>query len=269
MTVLSAYKIFCSFIDSGIGINNEYKGEMMDSENVTQHISQQYNDELEALRKQVMAMGGLVEKQLQDAIKTLRTMDEVKARQIIENDSLVNSLEVKIDEECTNVLAKRQPAAGDLRLIIAIIKTVTDLERIGDEAEKIAKMTLDIVENESLIIPHKKHLKGIKVMGKHVIDMLRKALDAFARMDADAAMDIAQLDLEVDEQYVALSRQLITYMMEDPRNISAIQDVTWAARALERVGDHANNIAEYIIYMVKGKDVRHTSIEQMEQVARS
>ncbi|HFB65696.1 MAG TPA: phosphate signaling complex protein PhoU [Aeromonadales bacterium] len=240
----------------------------MESRNVTQHISQQFNDELETLREQVMAMGGLVEKQLTDAIETLVDMDDARAQKIIQQDTLVNALEVKIDEECTKVLAKRQPAAGDLRLIIAIIKTVTDLERIGDEAEKIARMTLEIFQQEPLIPLHKKHLKDIKNLGKHVIEMVRNSLDAFARMDVDAAMQVAKQEQDVDEQYAALSRQLITYMMEDPRSISSILDVTWVARALERVGDHANNIAEYTIYLVKGKDVRHTSFEKMEQVAR-
>ncbi len=240
----------------------------MESRNVTQHISQQFNEELEALREQVMAMGGLVEKQLKDAINSLMKMDGTKAENVIRQDALVNALEVKIDEECTQVLAKRQPAAGDLRLIIAIIKTVTDLERIGDEAEKIGRMTLEIVEEDPLIIPHKKHLKDIKHLGKHVSNMVRNSLDAFARMDAEAAMEVAKQELDVDEQYAALSRQLITYMMEDPRSISSILDVTWAARALERVGDHANNIAEYTIYLVKGKDVRHTSFKKMEEVAR-
>lgn len=234
-----------------------------------QHISQQYNDELETLREQVLAMGGLVEKQLTDALETLIDMNPNQAEQIIKQDTLVNAMEVKIDEECTKVLAKRQPAAGDLRLIMTIIKTVTDLERIGDEAEKIARMTTEIVVENPRVLSHKKHLKNIKTLGQHVIKMLRMSLDAFARMDLDEAMDVANQETEVDSQYAALSRQLITYMIEDPRNISPILDVTWAARALERVGDHANNIAEYTIYLVKGKDVRHTSVEQMQHVADS
>jgi len=241
----------------------------MKSRNVSQHISQQYNEELETLREQVMAMGGLVEKQLQDAIDSLINMDATKARIIVSQDALVNALEVKIDEECSRVLAKRQPAAGDLRLIIAIIKTVTDLERVGDEAEKIARMTVEIVEDSPLIKPMERHLKGINNLGKHVIIMLRNCLDAFARMDVDAAMEVAHLELDVDQQYGALMRQLITYMIEDPRSISSILDVTWAARALERVGDHANNIAEYTIYLVKGKDVRHITVEQMEKIANT
>jgi phosphate transport system protein len=241
----------------------------MKSRNISQHISQQYNEELETLREQVMAMGGLVEKQLEDAIESLIKMDENEARSIIKQDVLVNALEVKIDEECSRVLAKRQPAAGDLRLIIAIIKTVTDLERVGDEAEKIARMTLDIIKDNSLIVPNKRHIKDINNLGKHVISMLRNCLDAFARMDVEAAMQVAHQEQDVDQQYGALMRQLITYMMEDPRSISSILDVTWAARALERVGDHANNIAEYTIYLVKGKDVRHISVEQMEKIAHT
>jgi len=234
-----------------------------------QHISQQYNDELETLREQVLAMGGLVEKQLTDALEALMEMNSEQATLIVKQDALVNALEVKIDEECTKVLAKRQPAASDLRLIMTIIKTVTDLERVGDEAEKIARMTSDIVVENPLVLSHKKHLKNIKTLGQHVIKMLRSALDSFARMDISEAMDVAKQETEVDLQYAAFSRQLITYMIEDPRNISTILDVTWAARALERVGDHANNIAEYTIYLVKGKDVRHTTMEQMQHVADS
>jgi len=239
----------------------------MDNKLLSQHISQEYNEELEDLREKVLSMGGLVEKQVGDALHALMTLDPEEADAIIKKDAEVNNLEVKIDEECTRVLAKRQPAASDLRLIVAIIKTVTDLERIGDEAEKIAKMAVAITTEDSSYSPKKKHLKSLNTLGKHVINMISLSLDAFARMDVNAAMDVARLELKIDDEYAALSRQLITYMIEDPRNISPILDITWSARALERIGDHANNIAEYTIYLVQGKDVRHTSLEQMEQVA--
>ena len=239
----------------------------MKSKQVSKHISQRYNEELESLRKQVMVMGGLVEQQLRDAIDALLDMDGEKAEKIIERDKVVNGLEVRIDEESVQVLAKRQPTAGDLRLVMTIIKTVTDLERIGDEAEKIARMAVELSSEHTHVRPKKKHLKGIVSIANHVIHMLQDALDSFARMDVDTAMKVAHEEREVDEKYAALSRELITYMMEDPRSISSILDVTWSARALERVGDHANNIAEYTVYLVKGKDVRHVSIEEMQQVA--
>ncbi len=241
----------------------------MDNRQVSQHISKQYNEELEALREKVLAMGGLVEKQIKDSLTALLQLDAESADAIIKKDFLVNELEVRIDKECTQVLAKRQPAASDLRLIVAIIKTVTDLERIGDEAEKIARMAIALANGDQTSSPHKRHLKSLNTLGQHVLNMISKSLDAFARMDANAAIDVAHMEQDVDDEYAALSRQLITYMMEDPRSISAVLDITWSARALERVGDHANNIAEYTIYLVKGKDVRHTSLEQMEKIARN
>ncbi|PIP81085.1 MAG: phosphate transport system regulatory protein PhoU [Gammaproteobacteria bacterium CG22_combo_CG10-13_8_21_14_all_40_8] len=241
----------------------------MDKRQISQHISKQYNEELEDLREKVLAMGGMVEKQVEDALQSLIDLNVEDAQIIIEKDAQVNMFEVKIDEECTQVLAKRQPAASDLRLIVAIIKTVTDLERIGDEAEKIAKMAVALAEDERTFSPQRNHLNSLNTLGKHVIDMIRLSLDAFARMDVDAAMDVARLELKIDDEYVGLSRQLITYMIEDPRSISSMLDISWAARALERIGDHANNIAEYTIYLVQGKDVRHTSIERMQQIANN
>jgi len=241
----------------------------MDKRQISQHISKQYNEELEDLREKVLAMGGMVEKQVEDALQSLIDLNVEDAQIIIEKDAQVNMFEVKIDEECTQVLAKRQPAASDLRLIVAIIKTVTDLERIGDEAEKIAKMAVALAEDERTFSPQRNHLNSLNTLGKHVIDMIRLSLDAFARMDVDAAMDVARLELKIDDEYVGLSRQLITCMIEDPRSISSMLDISWAARALERIGDHANNIAEYTIYLVQGKDVRHTSIERMQQIANN
>lgn len=235
------------------------------SSTVPQHISKQYDNELENIRSQVLSMGGMVEKQLSNALKALTDADIELGESVIESEYGINLLEVTIDEECTNILARRQPAAGDLRLITAVIKTITDLERVGDEAEKIAKMGIDLAEKQG---PRSYYI-GINAMGNHVLRMVHGALDAFARMDSRAALDVARREPESDDQYVAILRQLITYMMEDPRSITSSLDAIWVARAMERIGDHARNICEYVIYFVEGKDVRHTSIEQMEKEVNS
>ncbi len=227
----------------------------------TQHISKQFDNELENIREQVLAMGGLVEQQLIKSLQALTESEIELAENVIKNEPQVNSLEVSIDEGCTKILARRQPAAGDLRLVMAVIKTITDLERIGDESEKIAKMAIELIEKQG----PKSYYVGINALGNHARKMVHDALDAFARMDTRAAVDVASEELKSDEMYVAILRQLITYMMEDPRNISGTIDAVWAARALERIADHARNICEYVIYFVEGKDVRHTSIEQMEK----
>jgi phosphate transport system protein len=229
------------------------------------HISTQFNNELEDIRQRVMAMGGLVEQQIIDATKALTQVDVVLAEQVVRTDLQVNQLEVTIDEECSLILARRQPTASDLRFVYAIIKTITDLERIGDEAEKIARMAIDLAEQErstGLIV-------GIEHLSRHVQQLVRDALDAFARMDAESALAAAREDINVDREYEALIRQCITFMMEDPRTIRRVMDIIWSARALERIGDHARNICEYVIYFVKGKDVRHISIEAMEREVRT
>jgi len=231
---------------------------------VTQHISRQFDNELETIRSDVLAMGGLAEQQFSDALHALMQFDVSLAEQVIENEVKVNSCEVSIDEECVTLLARRQPAAGDLRFVMAVIKTITDLERIGDEADKIARMTISLAEKSG---PRSYYI-GINTMGVFVRDMVRDALNAFARMDSQEALVTAGKEPESDEQYAALLRQLITYMMEDPRNISSFMDAVWVARALERIADHARNICEYVIYFVEGKDVRHISIEQMEDEVR-
>src|SRR5579863_4783226 len=224
------------------------------------HISRKYNDELEDIRTQVLQMGGLVEQQIANAITALASGDAALGQAVITNDYAVNSFDVNIDEQCNHIIAKRQPAASDLRLVMAVIKTIADQERIGDEAEKIARMAVRLSEFER---PKDGYLE-IQALGNHTRKMVHDALDAFARLDTAAALQVAHEDRQVDKEYEGLLRQMITFMMEDPRTISRALDVIWSARALERIGDHARNICEYVIYLVKGKDVRHTSLEQIE-----
>jgi len=218
------------------------------------HISHQFEEELQDIRTQVMAMGGLVEKQLADALISLSDQNAELAEIVTSSDYKVNAMEVDIDEQCTQILARRQPTASDLRLVVAVIKTITDLERIGDESERVARMSLQFAETHG----DKKKLMGILTLGEHVRTMLHGALDAFARMDTDAALSVAQADSKADQEYERILRESMTYMMEDPRTIPTILNIMWSARSLERIGDRAKNICEYVIYLVKGKDVRHT-----------
>lgn len=232
----------------------------MDKLAIGQHISQQFNAELEDVRQRVLAMGGLVEQQIANAVTALTESRSDLAESVEEGDIKVNSFEVHIDEECSRILARRQPTASDLRLVVAVIKTITDLERIGDEAERIARMAINLASQGQT----SQSFYEIEHLGKHVRAMVGDALDAFARMDSQAALAVAQEDAKVDREYEAIMRQSITFMMEDPRSIRHVLDIMWAVRSLERIGDHARNIAEYVIYFVEGKDVRHISLEAME-----
>jgi phosphate transport system protein len=234
----------------------------VDNLNIGRHISGQFNEDLERIINHVMHMGGLVEKQLTDALTSVCDADEELAKKVLENDYQINNAEVSIDDECTRIIAKRQPAAGDLRLVMAIVKTITDLERIGDEAGKIANVTL-----ESLSGKHKDLLSNLDNLGRHVLTFLQSTLDAFTRMDFDAAVKVHKSDDKIDREYEALMRQLMTYMMEDPRSIPQVMSVIWSARALERIGDRCQNICEYIIYFVKGRDVRHTTPEDFQSLS--
>ncbi len=236
----------------------------MDRISIGQHISRQFNTELEDIRQRVLAMGGLVEQQVQDGLRALVEGNSQMAEFVLTNDHKVNAMEVAIDEECIQVLARRQPAASDLRLIIAVIKTITDLERIGDEAERIARMTMHLIDTGGC---NGNTCFGMEAMSTRVQKMLHDVLDAFARLDVEAAVHVAREDNRVNQEYDGLTRQHITFMMEDPRTISRGIDLLWIARALERIGDHARNIGEYVIYLVRGKDVRHTSLEHMERAA--
>lgn len=242
----------------------------MDTENLGQHISKQFNQDLENIREEVLAMGGLVEEQLKKALEAFSQHDVALANEVIDNDERVNQFEMSIDEDCIKILAKRQPAASDLRLVSTVLKAITDLERVGDEAEKIARMAIDIAESKSkATVSGELPYSALQNLGNVVKTMLNEALDAFARMDTDAAIEVAKKDNKADDEYDAISRQLMTYMMEEPRSISKVLDFLWAARALERIGDHANNICEYIVYLVQGQDVRHLTWDEIHRLVKS
>jgi len=229
-------------------------------ESHTQHISQQFNQDLTELRNHILAMGGVVAKQISDAAEALLEGDSHIAEKVKQKEHDVDDMERMIDEECTQVIARRQPAASDLRLVVAIIKMVADLERMGDEAAKIAKMAMALSDAGKA----PRGYVEVRHISHHVIQMVNGALDAFARFDAEVAFEIIKEDKKVDAEYGSAIRSLMTFMMEDPRSISQVHNVLWVLRALERIGDHASNIAEQVIYMVKGKDVRHMTVSQAE-----
>ncbi len=225
----------------------------MDNTKIGLHISQQFNKELEDIRQKVLAMGGLVEQQIELAVKAFSQGDMELAEQVIKQDNLVNTMETEIDQECIHIIALRQPTAFDLRLLIAVIKLLTEIERVGDNAKRIAQMAIHIA-NDSDNADSYYELQHIAEMVK---EMLHTALDAFARMSTDEVAHINAQDENVNREYKSIMRQLITRMMEDPRNITRSLDILWAARALERIGDHACNVSEYVVYMMKGQDIRH------------
>ncbi|HEX9139580.1 MAG TPA: phosphate signaling complex protein PhoU [Steroidobacteraceae bacterium] len=233
----------------------------MEAADLSQHTSRRFNEDLERVRTKVLAMGGLVEEQLSKALMALVNADSSLGQLVASKDREVNGMEVTIDEECSRILATRAPAAGDLRMIVATIKTITDLERVGDECEKIGLIAARLAAAER---PADRY-REVKHLGRFVQTMLHGTLDAFARLDSQLALKTARSDRVVDEEYESIQRQCITFMMEDPRTIRRALDVMWVVRALERIGDHAKNICEYVIYMVHGRDVRHISLEQVER----
>jgi phosphate transport system protein len=224
---------------------------------MSEHLSKQYDLDLGSIRSRVLAMGGLVESQIRRALDAFASGDLALSDEVIAADHRVNAMEVALDGDCSQLIVRRQPAAADLRMILAITKTVTDLERIGDEAQKIARMAKNIHERGGAQLPH-----GVEVRhaAEAAIAMLRRALDAFARLDCEAAAEVIRADAGIDTEFRSILRQLITYMMEDPRTISTALEIVWIAKAIERIGDHAKNMAEYVIYIVKGTDVRHTGV---------
>jgi phosphate transport system protein len=228
---------------------------------MAEHTSKQFDAELESVRSRVLQMGGLVEEQIIRAMEALAAGDMAMIDKVIADDHRVNAMEVELDELCSHIIARRQPAAVDLRLLITVIKTITDLERIGDEAEKIGRMAKLIHTAERLHMPR----MDLSHVAERALAMLRQSLDAFARLDVSEAMRVVKQDTEVDDAFRAIMRQLITFMMEDPRTITRSLEILFIAKAIERIGDHAKNMAEYVIYMVKGRDVRHTSIEEVEK----
>lgn len=229
----------------------------MDKSEYGHHIVSRYNEELERLLSEVLHMGGLVEQQLQAALAAVADNDSFLGDEVVRTEGRVNQMEVAIDADCNRILATRAPAASDLRLVLAILKTITDLERVGDEARKIGQTGLRAAQSGSS--PDRQRV--VRHLGRAVSELLHDALDCFARMDAESAQAIMKRDQLIDEEYDAIQRQSITYMIEDPRAIRAAIDLMWMARALERVGDHSKNICEYVIYIVHGRDVRHTAPE--------
>jgi phosphate transport system protein len=235
---------------------------MNDITDNSQHTHKQFDTELEDLREKVLLMGGKVENQLNKAIQALTKADVELSDTVVEEDNSVNSLELEIDENLSSIIARRQPIAIDLRTLLAISKITTDLERIGDEASKIARMTKLIYKSEHLQFPK---VTIVKSIGNLASDMLQKSLDSFARLDVKTSFSVLESDYEVNEQFQLIIRKLITFVLEDPRTISAALELLTIAKAFERIGDHSKNISEHVVYLVKGTDVRHTSIDNVRK----
>ncbi len=223
------------------------------------HISKQFNEELEAVKNHMLEMGGIIEKRLIDAITSIVEIDSGLATKVIEDDDVIDSMESMIDEECNLIIARRQPAASDLRMVLGIIKAVRDLERIGDETSKIAWMSIKLSEEGDF----PDGSIEFRRLSERVSKMVNMALDCFARYDAESAVEVAKYDATIDLEYSSAMRVMITYMMEDAHSITRILNVLWALRALERIGDHAKNICEHVIYVVKGMDVRHIKLDDI------
>ena len=233
----------------------------MENLQIDQHISKQFNEDLEHLREHLLEMGGLVEEQVADAVRAIETGDTGLAEKVLRTEDEIDSREVALDEECTLVLARRQPAASDLRLVLMVTKANRDLERMGDEADKIARMAIAL-NDEGATSP--RGYVELRHIASSVLVLVNQSLDAFARFDVQMAVKVVKDDSQVDRDYASAMRSLATYMMEDPRSISRVMNVIWALRSLERIGDHARNIAEHVIYLVHGMDVRHTSVGEIE-----
>jgi phosphate transport system protein len=229
------------------------------------HLSTQFDSELNGVSSKVMEMGGLVEEQIRLAIQSLSTFSVEAANQVTAAETRVNTMEVEIDRDLSSIIARRQPTARDLRLLIAISKTTANLERAGDEADKIARMVKSILHSGSArALPS----ADLRLAADLASNQLRKALDSFARLDTAMAVGILKEDDIIDKEFDGFVRKLITYMMEDPRTISASLDLLFVAKAIERIGDHAKNIAEVVIYIVKGADVRHTTMAEIESAVK-
>ena len=228
---------------------------------IGRHISSQFDQELDEVRSRVLKMGGLVEAQLEKTLVALRDGNSDAVADVAKTDQKVNQLEMDIDEECTQILARRHPAAGDLRLIIATTKSVRDLERMGDEAQRVAGMIEHALGNDI----KKKYYKGLLSLGEHVKELLHSTLDTYARMETRSAVKNIRMDKSIDEEYGRVIIKLMDRMKSDPDNISDALDVMWAARSLERIGDHCINICENVIYLVEGRDVRHTEIDDLKE----
>jgi phosphate transport system protein len=220
-----------------------------------EHTLKQFDADLEAIRSKVLQMGGLVELQIRNAVRGLSNGDADALEEVIQTDRQVNAFEVEIDDSCAQIIARRQPAAGDLRTVMSISKTVTDVERMGDEAKKIARIGKQILARGQLVVPR---LADVTHAAEAAIVLLRKALDAYARLDSTGAQELIREDVLIDTEFRAILRQLITYMMEDPRTITTAMDIIWIAKAIERIGDHSKNVAEQVVFIVEGTDIRHT-----------